>query len=436
MKLQIGLSELVRNCYKFCRIDMDHLFLFILAIVSSFLMSWAIGANDVANAMGTSVGSKTISMRQAIVIAAIFEALGAFSASGQVTQTLRQGIVSPHHFVDDPFVLVFGMLSALFASATWLILATYRGWPVSTTHTIIGAIVGFAMVTVGPSQINWSLASDVVMSWVFTPLLSAIGAFLLFKSIYFFVLARKKPDQAAIICLPIYVFFSVMVTVLITLLQGLKPLGFNISLSQATLFSFFIALVATVSVFLSIKNIVDNDQMDPFHFNFVERSFGVLTVFTACSMAFAHGSNDVANAIGPLAAIVDILNHQQHLVEAAPIPIWIVTLGSVGVVLGLAMYGYRIMDTVGSKITTLTPSRSFSAQMSTAIVVILSSGFGFPVSTTQTLVGALLGVGFARGISALNLNVVRSIFSSWLITLPCGALLSISYYFILSWGLR
>ena len=414
---------------------MDHSFLLILAIISSFLMSWAIGANDVANAMGTSVGSKLISVRQAIIIAAIFEALGAFSASGQVTQTLRQGIISPDHFVDDPLVLVIGMLSALFASATWLIIATFRGWPVSTTHTIIGAIVGFALVTVGAKEINWSLAFDVVMSWVFTPFLAAIGAFLLFKSIYFFVLARKKPDEAAVICLPVYVFISVMVIVLITLLQGLKPLGIDITLFSAVLLSLMMSILASVVMYFRIKNIGKKDVMDPFHFSFVEKSFGVLTVFTACSMAFAHGSNDVANAIGPLAAIVDILVNHQQVGAVSPIPLWVVSLGSIGVVLGLAMYGYRIMDTVGSKITALTPSRSFSAQMSTAIVVILSSGFGFPVSTTQTLVGALLGVGFARGIGALNLNVVRSIFSSWLITLPCGALLSIFYYFILSRGM-
>ena len=414
---------------------MDHSFLLILAIISSFLMSWAIGANDVANAMGTSVGSKLISVRQAIIIAAIFEALGAFSASGQVTQTLRQGIISPDHFVDDPLVLVIGMLSALFASATWLIIATFRGWPVSTTHTIIGAIVGFALVTVGAKEINWSLAFDVVMSWVFTPFLAAIGAFLLFKSIYFFVLARKKPDEAAVICLPVYVFISVMVIVLITLLQGLKPLGIDITLFSAFLLSLMMSILASVVMYFRIKNIGKKDVMDPFHFSFVEKSFGVLTVFTACSMAFAHGSNDVANAIGPLAAIVDILVNHQQVGAVSPIPLWVVSLGSIGVVLGLAMYGYRIMDTVGSKITALTPSRSFSAQMSTAIVVILSSGFGFPVSTTQTLVGALLGVGFARGIGALNLNVVRSIFSSWLITLPCGALLSIFYYFILSRGM-
>lgn len=414
---------------------MDHSFLLILAIISSFLMSWAIGANDVANAMGTSVGSKLISVRQAIIIAAIFEALGAFSASGQVTQTLRQGIISPDHFVDAPLVLVIGMLSALFASATWLIIATFRGWPVSTTHTIIGAIVGFALVTVGAKEINWSLAFDVVMSWVFTPFLAAIGAFLLFKSIYFFVLARKKPDEAAVICLPVYVFISVMVIVLITLLQGLKPLGIDITLFSAVLLSLMMSILASVVMYFRIKNIGKKDVMDPFHFSFVEKSFGVLTVFTACSMAFAHGSNDVANAIGPLAAIVDILVNHQQVGAVSPIPLWVVSLGSIGVVLGLAMYGYRIMDTVGSKITALTPSRSFSAQMSTAIVVILSSGFGFPVSTTQTLVGALLGVGFARGIGALNLNVVRSIFSSWLITLPCGALLSIFYYFILSRGM-
>ena len=411
---------------------MDYTYLLVLAVISSFMMSWAIGANDVANAMGTSVGSRSISVKQAIVIAGIFEALGAFTASGQVTQTLRQGIVSVELFQDDPLLLVLGMLSALFASATWLIVATYKGWPVSTTHTIIGAIIGFALLSVGYEHVQWDTVIDIVLSWILTPLIAGFAAYFIFRSIYRFILATKDPMTSANRWLPVYVFITLLVTLLVSVLQGLRPLGIYFPVLPTVALSFlFCAVIAFFSgKYFQKKNGLQG-KSDPFHFKYVESSFGVLTVFTACSMAFAHGSNDVANAIGPLAAIVDILVFQHDLAHQAAIPIWVVALGSVGVVSGLAMYGYKIMDTVGSKITALTPSRSFSAQMATAIVIIISSGLGLPVSTTQTLVGSLLGVGMARGIGALNLNVVRSIFSSWVVTVPCGALLAMGYFILL-----
>tara|TARA_Y200000002_G_scaffold189472_1_gene156350 strand:+ start:1812 stop:3074 length:1263 start_codon:yes stop_codon:yes gene_type:complete len=411
----------------------EHAFLFTLAIVASFSMSWAIGANDVANAMGTSVGSRSITIRQAILIAAIFEALGAFSASGQVTETLRQGIVNVEIFQDRPMVLVIGMLSALFASATWLIIATYRGWPVSTTHTVVGAIIGFALLTVKLSQINWFVILRIASSWVFTPLLAAFAAYMLFRSVYRYVLAAVEPRLAARKWLPVYVFSAVFVTMLVTIFQGLEPLGYRVEIMPTLIFSTVVSLSLSI-LFRQLleQNYLEENTDDLFDFAFVESSFGVLTVFTACAMAFAHGSNDIANAIGPLVAIVDILVDHRISIDSAPIPIWIVGLGSAGVVSGLAMYGYRIMDTVGVKITPLTPSRSFSAQLSTALIVILASGVGLPVSTTQTLVGAVLGVGFARGIGALNLNVVKSIFVSWLVTLPCGAILAIFYFQLIS----
>lgn len=410
---------------------MEHIFLLSLAICSGFMMSWAIGANDVANAMGTSVGSKSITVKQAIVIAIIFEALGAMLASGQVTTTLRQDIVDISLFANTPLTLVVGMLGALFSSATWLIIATVLGWPVSTTHTIVGAIIGFGLVSVGFENISWGSTLDIALSWVVTPLVSAAVAYFLFRSVNRLILSHPRPIERAKLLLPFYVFIAISITILVTLLQGLRPLGFEFSAEEAVLFASMVAGVGALFTYRRIHTMpLNSHDNDPFHFVFVERAFGILTVFTACAMAFAHGSNDVANAIGPLAAIVDILQSGQMSMKSS-IPLWVVGLGSLGVVSGLATYGYRIIETVGKKITPMTPSRSFSAQLSTATVVILSSGMGFPVSTTHTLVGAVLGVGLARGLGALNLNVVRSIFLSWVVTLPIGGILSVIYYVIL-----
>lgn len=403
-----------------------------LAIIFGFLMACGIGANDVANAMGTSVGSKVFTMRQAIIVASVFEFLGAFLAGGEVTGTISKGITDPHFFYQQPDIFIYGMLAALLASAIWLITASHFGWPVSTTHSIVGAIIGFAVITVGAESVYWSKIIIIAASWLISPLLGGVVAFIVFTSIQNLILRTDDPFINAKKYVPFYVFIMGCGISLITLVQGLKHVGINLnywqSLSLSVIFGLILLVISKIAL-NKIKHVKQDDES--FHFTNVEKIFGVMMMFTACSMAFAHGSNDVANAVGPLAAIVQIINDPGSLSSGTIVPAWVLFLGGSGIVVGLATYGYRVIETVGKNITELTPSRGFSAEISTALTVVCASGIGLPISTTHTLVGAILGVGFARGIGALNLDVLRKIVMSWLITLPAGLGLTMILFFAL-----
>ncbi|MCL4105994.1 UNVERIFIED_CONTAM: hypothetical protein GTU68_058300 [Idotea baltica] len=320
-------------------------------------MAWGIGANDVANAMGTSVGSRALTIKQAILIAMVFEFLGAYLAGGEVTSTIRKGIIDADSLTGAPELMVYGMLSALLAAGTWLMIASFKGWPVSTTHTIVGAIVGFASVGISVEAVHWDKVGTIVMSWVVSPVMAGTLSF---------------------------------------------------------------------SLFMSIKNVPNADN----RFDSVEQVFAILMVFTACAMAFAHGSNDVANAVGPLAAIASTVQSGGEIAAKSAMPWWILLVGAAGIVAGLATYGWKVIATVGRNITELTPSRGFAAELGAASTVVIASSTGLPISTTHTLVGAVLGVGIARGIGALNLRTIGVIFMSWIITLPAGAGLAILFFFL------
>ena len=411
---------------------MEHATIYlILAGVFGLFMAWGIGANDVANAMATSIGAKALTIKQAIVIAAIFEFAGAVLAGGEVTSTIRKGMVDSSAFIGEPELLVYGMLAALLAAGTWLFIASRKGWPVSTTHSIVGAIVGFAAVGLGVDAVKWDKVGAIVASWVISPLSAGIFAFLIFTSIQKLILEQKDPFARAQKYAPIYIFLTVFLICLVTLFKGLKHFGFELTTFQAYLGSAVLAvIIAGIGRFFVQRITVDEKAEKKFHYATVEKVFAVLMVITASAMAFAHGSNDVANAIGPVAAIVSVAQSGQVL-QSAPLPIWILMLGGVGIVIGLATYGRRVIATVGSHITALTPSRGFSAELAAAFTIVVASGTGMPVSTTHVLVGAVLGVGMARGISAINLGVVGRIFLSWVITVPAGACLSIVFFFIL-----
>jgi PiT family inorganic phosphate transporter len=411
---------------------MDHGTTFlILAVIFGLFMAWGIGANDVANAMATSVGSKAITIKQAIIIAAIFEFAGAILAGGQVTSTIRKGIIDVSSLGATPEILVLGMLAALLAAGTWLLVASHKGWPVSTTHSIVGSIVGFAMVGIGMDAVLWGKVGTIVMSWVTSPLLAATLSFLLFRSVQKLILETDAPLENAKKYVPIYVFFVGFMLAMVTMVKGLKHVGMDIEGDDA----FFIAVLAGLIVMGLGKFLISRLKFDPeadlnFHYTNVEKIFGVLMILTACAMAFAHGSNDVANAIGPLAAVASIVSSGE-LAQKSALPMWILFVGGVGIVLGLAMYGRKVIETVGTKITELTPSRGFCCEIAAATTVVLASGIGLPISTTHTLVGAVLGVGVARGITSLDLGVVRGIFMSWVVTLPIGGVLAIVFFFIL-----
>ncbi len=406
--------------------------LIIVAAVFGFIMAYGVGANDVANAMGTSVGSKALTIKQAIFIAAIFEFAGAYLAGGSVTSTIRSGIVDPIHFASAPELMVFGMIGALLAAGTWLLVASYYGWPVSTTHSIVGAIIGFAAVGVGVDAVEWGKVGGIVGSWVVTPVLAGVLAYLIFMSAQRLIFDTDNPLANAKKYVPFYMAFAALMMALVTVTKGLTHVGLDLSTEQNFMIAGGIAVVVGIVGKIAISRVHIDPQADKeMHFNNVEKIFGILMITTACCMAFAHGSNDVANAIGPLAAVVSVIQSGGEVAGKAKLDWWILPLGAVGIVIGLATLGAKVIKTIGTAITHLTPSRGFAAEMSAATTVVIASGTGLPISTTQTLVGAVLGVGLARGIAALNLGVVRNIFISWVVTLPVGAGLSILFFFII-----
>lgn len=410
---------------------MEHQYVYIgLAALFGLFMAWGIGANDVANAMATSVGSKALTIKQAIMVAAVFEFLGAVLAGGAVTDTVRKGIVDTDLLAATPELLVYGMLAALLAAGTWLFIASKNGWPVSTTHSIIGAIVGFAAVGIGIDAVQWGKVGEIVISWIASPLIAGFIAYLIYQSVQRLILSQDDPLEQAKRYVPVYIFFAAFTMTLVTILKGLKHIGLTISLRDSYILAIAIAtVIALIGAFFIQRIKPDKKAEKRQHFYTVERVFGVLMIVTACGMAFAHGSNDVANAIGPLAAVISVAQNG-YIAAESKLPIWVMILGGGGIVIGLATYGRHVIATVGEKITRLTPSRGFSAELAAATTIVIATGTGMPISTTHTLVGAVLGVGLARGIEAIDLRVVGRIFASWVITIPAGAFLAIIFFYI------
>ena len=437
---------------------MDHSSILLgLALIFGFYMAWNIGANDVANAMGTSVGSGALTLKRAVIVAGVLEFAGAFLVGSHVTETVRKGIVDTEIFMVDPTVYVLGMLAALLAAGVWLQIASYFGWPVSTTHSIVGAIIGFGLLVGGVQAVNWGKVFSIAASWIVSPLISGTISF------FIFMLLRKKifnaaaPVAAAKKLTPVLVFFVFAILTLVMVFKGLKNLHLHLSLFHALLVATAIGIVgALLSAFwvsriklnqdsIKLQDSKDSAGIKPaggshtrenvdrreYEHQGVEKIFIYLQILSACFVAFAHGANDVANAIGPLGAVVSVIRTGVVGMKAT-VPIWILALGGIGIVIGLATWGWRVIETVGKKITELTPSRGFSAEFGAAVTIVVASRLGLPISTTHTLVGAVMGVGLARGIAALNLNAIREIVLSWVITIPAGATFAIGIYYFLS----
>lgn len=402
-----------------------------VAVIFGVFMAWGIGANDVANALGTSVGSGAITIKTAIIVAAIFEFAGASLAGGNVTQTIRKGIIDPTQVSDKPEIIVYGMIASLLAAACWLAIASTKGWPVSTTHSIVGAIVGFAVVGIGIDAVAWGKITQIVASWVVSPVLGGGFAFILMLSIQKLIFNAEKPFEAAVRWGPYYIFLVGFVISLVTLFKGLKHLKIDLSIPTSFMIASAIGVLVALIGRQAIRRVKINETADTeYHFASVERVFAPMIVFTACAMAFAHGSNDVANGIGPLAAVYGLVKSGGEVTQNLAMPFWILALGGIGIVLGLATYGYKVMRTIGGKITALTPTSGFCATVAAAITVVFASRTGMPVSTTHIAVGAVVGVGLARGFAALDLRVVGGIFASWVVTLPAGGILSAAFFFM------
>lgn len=461
----------------------------IVVLLVGFYMAWNIGANDVSNAMGTSVGSGALTLRKAVIIAAILEFSGAYFFGSNVSETMQRDLIDITLFQTTPDTLIYGMCGALLGTGIWLQLASYYGLPVSTTHAIVGAIVGFGILTLGITGIEWKMIGSIAMSWVISPVMSGIISYLLFSLLQRNILYAMNPTLATKRFIPILLFF-VFLTFTISLIGGgIGRLNVSLSHAQSTVLSILAGLVAysiglmvvrrirtpktasklssrylpqtLISLEKAIKHLrrvrvgsidetnqkitslleemhtIKRDMREKTHFpertseyQSVEKAFGSMQIISACFVAFAHGANDVANAIAPIASVMSTIKNGV-LTGATPIPTWLLAFGGVGIVIGLATWGWRVIETIGRKITELTPTRGFSAEFGAAITILIASKLGLPVSTTHCLVGAVLGVGFARGIRALNLRTVREIALSWVITLPASALMSILCYFAL-----
>lgn len=436
-----------------------------IALIFGFYMAWSIGANDAANAMGTSVGSGAVSFKEAVIIAAIFEFSGAFLAGAGVTNTLRKGILDPMQFntmPNGPEIFALGMLSALIAAALWIHIAAALGWPVSTTHSIVGAITGFGAAALGFAAIQWGKLGFIVMSWLTSPLMGGVLAFVVFMAVRKLILDADDPEKAVKRWSPAFSFPVFAVLALMLFFKGFKnfkdksldlfvfardaageptiafgtPAAIAISLGVGLLAAI---ITGVILARVDLAADADGDASTPegrreVAHKRVEKVFRYLQVITACFVAFAHGSNDVANSIGPLAAIVGLFNMDTfefvgEVHEKVPVLTWVLLLGAVGIVIGLASYGWKVIETVGTKITEITPSRGFAAEFGAASTILLGSQLGVPLSTTHTIVGAVIGVGFARGVNALNLKVIWSIIQSWVYTIPFTAILTVVLFF-------
>jgi PiT family inorganic phosphate transporter len=400
----------------------------VIAIAVSFYASFMGGANDFANAFGTSVGSKAITIPQAVMIAIVAELLGAVLVGASVTNTVRKGIVDPMMFEADPMILVYGLLAALVGSGLFLQIATNYGLPVSTTHSIVGAMVGFGIVATGFAEIQWGTIGTIAMSWVVSPIGGGIVAFGTFKLIQSKVLGSHNPIKAAQKMIPFFVGLTVITITLATIYKGLKNLHLDMTFTRSLSFALVGAVIISAFVWYRMRKLKNTDHNSDIEK--VEGSFKVLQIFTAGYVAFAHGSNDVANSIGPLAGIWSMYKTGTASMQSE-VPFWILLLGGTGIVLGLAIFGYKVIDTVGRKITKITPSRGFAAEFAAATVVLGFSKAGMPVSTTHTLVGSVIGVGLARGLDALDFRVVKKIFMSWVFTIPIAAGVSAITFVIL-----
>jgi phosphate/sulfate permease len=455
--------------------------LLILGLIFGLYMAWSIGANDVANAMGTAVGSGGLTLKKAVIIAGTMEFAGAVLMGSHVSDTVRGKMFDANLL--EPRALVLGFMAALLASAAWLHIASSLGWPVSTTHTIVGAVVGIGVVIGGVKAVHWGKIGEIVASWGTSPVVGGLVSFLLFKLIQRFIIEDKHPLRQTYRFIPVIVFTMIFILSLVLVWKGLKNLGLNLTLGPAFLVAAATGIVAALLSLIWVaklrtrhekERVEQHIEIEPerveegvpfvrkekrgapepegelrpvlvpgsqlparrwefrreFEFEKVELVFATLLIVSAGFLAFAHGANDTANAIGPLAAIVSVVR-EGTVAAKATVPTWLLVLGGIGIVIGLATYGYKVMETVGKKITALTPSRGFAANLGAATTIVVASRLGFPVSTTHTLVGAVLGIGLARGIEHLNLRVIRDIVLSWVITVPAGALLAAGIYYVL-----
>ncbi len=399
-------------------------YILIIGYIFGFYMAWNIGANDVANSMASAVGAKAITIRQAIFIAATLNVLGATVIGSHVTNTIRKGIVSTE-ILADPHIALLGALSALLAAALWVSFATWKALPVSTTHSIVGAMIGFGIMAGGFSVINWDKLGAVVLSWVISPVLSMIISFIMLKIIIRLILSKPDPFHQALRLSPFFIGIAASIIVLSFLFK--TPLGKNLALNTGSALG--IAIISGIFLGFLGKGILKR-IIQPKNSSGEEEIFRRIQIGTSCYVALAQGANDVANAIGPLAVIYFLVN-TGTVGDKVPVPLFLLLFGGVGIALGIAMAGHRVMDTIGKKITTLTNTRGFAVDFAAATTVMIASKMGLPVSTTHAAVGGVMGIGLARGMEAINFKIIFQIVIYWVLTVPASALTSMLLFKVL-----
>jgi len=408
---------------------LDPIFLLIVGGASAiaFYMAWSIGANDVANSMATAVGAKAISFKQAVVIAGILNFVGAVFVGPHVAETIKGKIVHIDS-ITDPHLLLLGFIASLLAAAIWVTLSTWKEMPISTTHSIIGALMGFGIIAGGVSAINWGKVGSVAASWVISPVAGCIIAFFVFKIIVKLIFSKKEPVQSAKVVGPLIIGVTAFLITSSLLLK--TQLSVILKITDPLLVILISSGVSAIVICLSIfafRNVMAKKEEDYYT---VERIFRKLQIGTSCYVAFSHGANDVANAIGPVAAIVPLASTGE-MSPTAQIPVYLLALGGIGIAVGCMTWGRKVMRTVGGRITSLTNTRGFSVDFGAATTVLVASKLGLPISTSHTVVGAVIGVGLARGLEAIDLSIIRKIIVSWLITLPVAAGTSIVIFLLL-----
>lgn len=409
----------------------------IIGIILCFFMNYGVGANDLANVMSTSMGSKSINVRQAVIIAIVFEFAGAFLGGTSVTETMRDHIINMSALNGNPYILIQGMLSILLACTIWMNLASFFGLPISITNALVGSMVGFGSIVLGSTAIHWNKVITIAVSWITSPLIAGSASFILFSSMQILIFIKPDPLQKAKRYIPCYLFLLGVVLSFITIHKGLNHFNFHFTFYQNFLITIVFSFVLTLIGYIWLRKMPEKNLVRRHErFMQIEKYFAYLMVLTTCVMVFAHGSNDVALAVAPLSIIHTLITHPEAHNMPNSYPSWIISLGCIGVICGFLIYGKKVIETVGSSITMLTPSRAFAATLAAATTVVVATSTGIPVSATQTLVGAVLGVGLARGIGALNLIVIRNIFMSWVFTLPAASFLTIVIYVVIHYFFR
>ena len=388
-------------------------------------MAWSIGSNDVANSMATAVGAKAITFKQAVIIAGVLNFIGAVFVGSHVSDTVRKGIITTTGISNH--LLLLGFVASLLAAAIWVTISTWKSMPISTTHSIIGALMGFGLIAGGLSAVSWGKVGSVVASWVLSPVAGCILAFFIFKIIVRTIFAKERPVEAAKVVGPIIFGFTAFLIVSSLCLK--TPISENCNISEIE--TLFIAgLSAVIVAIIGIYSLRKIQERGPEDYATVESVFRKLQVGTSCYVAFAHGANDVANAIGPVASIIP-LAQGFSIGDQVTVPTWLLALGGIGIAFGCMTWGRRVMQTVGKRITSLTNTRGFSVDFGAATTVLVCSKMGLPISTSHTVVGAVIGVGLARGLEAVDLSVIKKIIVSWAVTLPVAAGTSIGIFLLL-----